>query len=203
MEKINQFELWNETIYFKTDKSIKLIKASFTSTYEIFIALGKIKIDNPSSIKNAVPDGFVRIFSASPEQNQSISLIEKKIEKIDNKMEVIETSLKSISMQMIDSITEMKQAISKIGDTLTEINKNTRINNSKLCYFIIDLFNMVCPNFQFGSDKIKMINDAFGYHQLGQLDPLNLAAYCTKKANSSLTKNSQHGSAYDNYTPNY
>jgi hypothetical protein len=147
----------------------------------------KLNTQNQSA---RVPDGFTRNFSESSSHSNPGGKIDKQI---DDKLNALESSLNSLLV--------LKKSFDSMNESLMELTKSIKLNNSKMCYFIADLFMSVVPSFKFDSEKVKLIQDAFIYHQLGQIDTNNLSNYCNKRSVNSNQRSYQPDFSIEKYFP--
>lgn len=110
----------------------------------------------------------------SPTLNDFKNLVEM-VTGINAKLEHLATSISN----------EVKKITAEIS---TEVQNSLKINNSKLCYFIIDCLKACFPNtLKLKSEQSKTIAAAFKFHELGPIDAANLSKYVDQ-----LSKLSSH-----------
>jgi hypothetical protein len=97
--------------------------------------------------------------------------------------------------QTSDVIKQESVAIQKRIDNIL------KINNLKLCYFVVDTIKTLVPSVKFTAPKMKIIREAFSNYQLGEIQLDNLKNHFCSTDNNLLNKNESDPSVNVEYCP--
>ena len=80
-----------------------------------------------------------------------------------------------------------------------------KLNNSKLCYFVVNTIKTLVPSVKFSVSKMKLIQEAFSNYQLGEIKLENLKNhFCAADndlVNKSLNKNKNDEPGENEFCP--
>jgi hypothetical protein len=121
----------------------------------------------------------------------SVSTNDELIKKFENML----TRNNSVLLQQTEEIVKNESKV-----ILNHIDRILKLNNMKLCYFVIDAIKTLMPSVKFSVNKMKLIQEAFNRHQLGNINVNNLTEhYCLKERDKNLDDSEDQDDA--NYKP--
>jgi hypothetical protein len=136
----------------------------------------------------------------SPGRQYSSVLATNNNDELLKQFEIMLTNNKDqIIKQTTDVVKQESVAIQK------RIDKIMQQNNLKLCYFVVDTIKALVPAVRFTTSKMKIIQEAFISHQLGDIQIDNLKNYyCRNETGNSETGQSGENEyrPFNNFTSN-
>lgn len=101
----------------------------------------------------------------------------------------------SVLLQQTEEIVKNESKV-----ILNHIDRILKLNNMKLCYFVIDTIKTLMPSVKFSVNKMKLIQETYSRHQLGNINVNNLTEhYCLKERDKNLDDSEDQDGA--NYKP--
>ena len=115
------------------------------------------------------PSGTYRSYSEAISSNQpNISKLEEKLAQIEN----------NLDSKLDKCFKDIKETLSNLADTVTNLSKSVKENNSKLCYFILDIIKLIVPKIPPPNETVmNIINQRMFFHNLGAIDSKTLLKY--------------------------
>ena len=188
----------------KTNSKCVNCKSNHSSFYRGCLAYHEAKnlkllVNNKHSLakesNNQAPT-FKRTYSSSTQIDNNI---------LSQFNDMLKSTISNNNTQIEKIIKERTEEIVKREslETIKSIERIMKMNNMKLCYFVIDTIKTLIPTVKFSKEKIESIATTFKNHELGNIQAVDMFRYyCTDK--SRQTSASVDGSDdlnRLNYTP--
>jgi hypothetical protein len=100
-------------------------------------------------------------------------------EELCNKFENMFQDMKKCINENTEKV--IKQEMIPIQKSIDHIMVNMKMNNMKMCFFVIDVIKQLVPSVVVSDEKLKFIHDCYSFHELGKIEMNSLTAYYSKK----------------------
>jgi hypothetical protein len=135
---------------------------------------------------------------ANTEQSSNATRLYSSMVTNDELIKKFENMLTRNNSVLLQQTEEIVKNESKV--ILNHIDRILKLNNMKLCYFVIDTIKTLMPSVKFSVNKMKLIQETFSRHQLGNINVNNLTEhYCLKERDENLDDSEDQDDA--NYKP--